>query len=246
MFSGPHAASPPKNTPGFVDIIVVRSTTGIPCLSKSRPTSRSIHGNAFSWPMARITSSHGKTTVSMTSLFCFPFSSVQRRTSISIPTSLPFSTTKRLGAWFSTMWTPSSSASSSSHGDALKYFRRSARDDLHVGTAEAARRAAAVHRRVADADDQHALADLLDVAEVRRREPLDADMYVRRGLGAPGEIQILPVRRAAADEHRVESLREQVAHARDGRVVPDVDAHVEDVADLLVEHRWPAVGTTEC
>ena len=118
----------------------------------------------------------------------------------------------------------------------LEVFPSAPRDDFHVGTAEAARRAAAVHRRVADADDEHALPDLLDVAEVGRREPLDTYMNVRRGFGAPGEIEILSVRRAAPDEHGVESLREQIAHARDGRVVPDVDAHVEDVAHLFVEH----------
>jgi hypothetical protein len=36
---------------------------------------------------------------------------------------LPFSTTKRTGEWFSRMSTCSSSASSSSQGDALKYLR---------------------------------------------------------------------------------------------------------------------------
>jgi hypothetical protein len=60
MFFGPNAASPPKNTPGRVAAIVTLSTTGIPHWSKSMPTSRSIHGNAFSWPIATSTSSHGK------------------------------------------------------------------------------------------------------------------------------------------------------------------------------------------
>ena len=35
----------------------------------------------------------------------------------------PFSTTKRFGEWFSMIWMPSSIASSSSHGDALKCWR---------------------------------------------------------------------------------------------------------------------------
>ena len=64
---GPHAASPPKKTPGRVDCMVVSSTTGMSHLSNSMPRSRSIQGNAFSWPMARITSSAGRKTVSMTS-----------------------------------------------------------------------------------------------------------------------------------------------------------------------------------
>src|ERR1051325_2602070 len=50
MFSGPHAASPPKNTPGRVLANVVRSTFGISS-SNSTPTSRSIHGNALYWPL---------------------------------------------------------------------------------------------------------------------------------------------------------------------------------------------------
>ncbi len=118
----------------------------------------------------------------------------------------------------------------------LEVFASAPRDDFDVGAAEPPRRPAAVHRRVADSDDEHALADLLDMAEVGRREPLDTYMNVRRGLGSPGKVEILPVWRAAPDEHRVESLCQQIAHARDGRVVPDVDAHVEDVTDLLVEH----------
>src|SRR5258708_6338136 len=32
----------------------------MPCLSKATPTSRSIHGKAFSWPTATSTSSHSK------------------------------------------------------------------------------------------------------------------------------------------------------------------------------------------
>ncbi len=40
-----------------------------------------------------------------------------------MPSSVPLSVTKRRGAWFSRIATPSSSASSSSHGDALKWGR---------------------------------------------------------------------------------------------------------------------------
>ncbi len=121
MFFGPHAASPPKKTPESVDCIVTSSTTGISQSPKSMPRSRSIHGKAFSWPMARITSSQGIITVSST-VDCFAPES-HSRTSNSIPTSFPPSTTKRFGAWFTMISTPSSSASSSSHVDALKYSR---------------------------------------------------------------------------------------------------------------------------
>jgi hypothetical protein len=48
MFCGPHAASPPKNTPARVLSIVTLSTTGMPHLSNVMPRSRSIHGNALS------------------------------------------------------------------------------------------------------------------------------------------------------------------------------------------------------
>ena len=65
-----------------------------------------------------------------------------------------------------------------------------ARDHLDVGRAEPLRRAAAVHRGVADADDQHALADRVDVTEVDRLEPLDADEDLI-GLVAAGNLELL-------------------------------------------------------
>src|SRR5216110_967885 len=58
MFFGPNAASPPKNTFGLVDAKVFGSTFGMFHLSNSMPQSRSIQGNAFSWPTATSTSSH--------------------------------------------------------------------------------------------------------------------------------------------------------------------------------------------
>ena len=118
----------------------------------------------------------------------------------------------------------------------LEVLARLARDHLHVGGAEALRRAAAIHRGVADADDQHALADRFDVPEVNRLEPLDADEDLI-GLVPARQIELLAFRRAAADEHRVEFLRvDQRLQARDRRVVFHRDAHVHDVADLFVEH----------
>ena len=62
MFFGPNAASPPKNTLGLVDAMVLGSTLGMSHLSNSMPQSRSIQGNAFSWPTATSTSSHGKSS----------------------------------------------------------------------------------------------------------------------------------------------------------------------------------------
>ena len=85
--------------------------------------SRSIHGNALSWPIASTTVSHGMISRPITSCFSWPFTSVERNLSNSIPVSMPFSITKRIGCRFSRISTCSSSASSSSQGDALKYLR---------------------------------------------------------------------------------------------------------------------------
>ena len=48
MFFGPKAESPPKNTCGWVEAMVLGSTFGMSHLSNSMPTSRSIQGKAFS------------------------------------------------------------------------------------------------------------------------------------------------------------------------------------------------------
>ena len=58
MFLGPKAASPPKNTFGWVDCMVAGSTLGMFHWSNSMPMSRSIQGKAFSCPTATSTSSH--------------------------------------------------------------------------------------------------------------------------------------------------------------------------------------------
>ena len=65
---GPKAASPPKKTPGRVDLNVALSTTGMSHLPNSIPMSCSIHGNAFSWPIASITLSTGMNAPSITSV----------------------------------------------------------------------------------------------------------------------------------------------------------------------------------
>ena len=56
----------------------------------------------------------------MSIVFDFFASASHSRRSNSMPVSLPFSITKRLGAWLITISTPSSSASSNSQGEALK------------------------------------------------------------------------------------------------------------------------------
>src|SRR3546814_2260344 len=72
--------------------------------------------------------------------------------------------------------------------------------------------AAAVHRGIAAAEHQHALADPSDVAEVDVGQPVEADVDVRRAFPAPGQVEVAPARGAAADEDGVEVLRKQFLH----------------------------------
>jgi hypothetical protein len=97
-------------------------------------------------------------------------------------------------------------------------------------------RAAAVHRGVADADDQHALADRLDVAEVNRLEPLDADVDVDRASCGPGSRAPCRAARRCRRTPRRTPSPSSAFRLSTGVSVADIDAHVEDVADLLVEH----------
>ena len=163
-----------------------------------------------------------------------------------MPVSLPFSITNAFGEWLMTISTLSSSASSSSQSEALKKPRGLRAMTLTSLRAEAQRGAAAVHRGVADADDQHALADLVDVAEGDRLEPVDADVDAVACRRRPGRSSSLPF--GAPEPTNTASKPpavEQLAQARrPGVFEPQVDAHVEDHADLFVEHRRAAGGTT--
>ena len=81
-----------------------------------------------------------------------------------------------------------------------------------------------------------------DVAERHRRQPVDADVDVRRRFLAARNVEVAAARRAAADEHRVPSAFEQRAHAVDALSGAKLDAEVEHVAHFLVDHR---VGQAE-
>ncbi len=120
----------------------------------------------------------------------------------------------------------------------LHLLEARAHDHLHVLAAQAARRAAAIHRGVAPAQHDHALADLRDVAERHRREPVDADVDIGRGLFPSRDVEVAPARRARADEHRVEALAEERLQRIDAVAGAEVDAQVEDVSRLLVDHRF--------
>src|SRR5215469_15662872 len=220
MFFGPNAASPPKNTCGSVDWKVVLSITGTSHLSNWIPRSRSTHGKAFSWPMARITSSAGRNfSPTMRSALIAPCaSSSYSMTSKVMPVRRPFSTTNALGEWLTTISTDSSSASSSS------------------GT-EPQAGAAAVHGGVADADDEHAPADLVDVAEGHGFQPRDADVDVGGAGLAPGKPELLALGRAGAHEYRIEAAAaQQLTHALHRRVQAQVHAHAGDHGNLFVQH----------
>src|SRR5262249_27414582 len=58
---------------------------------------------------------------------------------------------------------------------------------------------------------------------------------LRRFLAA-GDFEVAPARRARADEDRVPFLREQLLHALDLRPALELDAEVEHVTHLLVDH----------
>ena len=80
---------------------------------------------------------------------------------------------------------------------------RLARHHFHALRAKAQARAAAVHRGVADPDDEHPLADLVQMPEGDCAEPCDADMDIGCAFAAAGQIELLTLRRAGTDEHGV-------------------------------------------
>ena len=129
----------------------------------------------------------------------------------------------------------------------LEEAARLARHDLHVLRAEAQAGAAAVHRRVADADDQHPLADLLDVAEGHRLEPGDADVDVGGALlAARAASAPCPwARRSRRTRHRspaASSSRRLLIGWLSFRSTPMPVI----IADLFVEHRLRAGGRRGC
>ena len=209
MFSGPHAASPPKNTPGLVDIMVVSSTLGIPHLSNSRPMLRSIQGKLFSWPIAISTSSHGNTTSS-------PVGSSLGRPLVSMPTSVifwkrtparrPFSSTNSLGAWLSKIGMPSCSASSISHGEAFI---------TRLGERTVTFTSMPPSRRLVRQQSMAVLPPPITTTRLPIRctcskatdvEPVDADMDVGCGLLAARDVEVFALGGAGADEDGVEPL----------------------------------------
>src|SRR5579864_2789419 len=111
-------------------------------------------------------------------------------------------------------------------------------DDLDVLAAQTPRGAAAVHRGVAAAENNDALADAGGMAERDGRQPVDADMDVFGRFLAAGNVEIAAARRAAADEDRVVILLEQRLQAIDALAEFRLRLKRQDVAALLVQHAF--------
>ena len=75
------------------------------------------------------------------------------------------------------------------------------------------------------------------MSERHRLQPIDADMNAIRFIAA-GDVEVLAARSTAAGKNGVEALPEQFPHAVDRRAVADIGAHVRNLRDLLVEHRF--------
>ena len=120
-------------------------------------------------------------------------------------------------------------------GGRLHLLEAGAHDHLDVFAAEPARRAAAVHGGVAAAEHDDALADLVDVAEGDRGQPVDADMDVGRRFLAAGNLEVAAARRAGADEDRIPVLGQQRLEAVDALAAAKLDAEIEDVVAFLVD-----------
>ena len=122
-------------------------------------------------------------------------------------------------------------------GARLHLLEAGTHDHLDVLAAETARGAAAVHRGIAAAKHDDALADLLDMAERHAGKPVDADMDILRGFLAAGDIEFAAARCAGADEDRVVIFGQELPQAVDALAAFEFDTEVEDVVGFLVDHR---------
>src|SRR5579863_1518682 len=110
-------------------------------------------------------------------------------------------------------------------------------DHLDVLAAETARGAAAIHRGIAAAEHDHALADLLDMTKRDAGEPVDADVNIACRILAAGDVELAAARRAGAYEDRVVIFGKQLLQAVDACTASELDAEVENVVAFLVDHR---------
>ncbi len=118
----------------------------------------------------------------------------------------------------------------------LEESARLACHNLDVFCPQPERGTATIHRGIADTDDQHVVTDLLCVPEGDGLQPVDTNVNVFRVV-TPWQLEFLAARRAGTDEYGVEAtVVQQVFQAVDAVIQLQIDAHVEDVIDFLVEH----------
>src|SRR6266436_8346327 len=123
----------------------------------------------------------------------------------------------------------------------LHLFEAGTHHDRDLFAAEPARGTAAVHGGVAAAEHDHALADLVDVAERNAGQPIDADVDVFGGFLAARNIEVTAARGAGADKDGVEIPGEQLSEAVDALAGAELDAEIENVAAFLVnDGLWQA------
>ena len=189
------------------------------------PISRSIQGNAFSWPTATSTSSHSMCTsgspdgtrIAAALGVVFGLHLLEQHAgqlAVVVREFLRHEEIEDRDAFMHRVFL--------FPGRRLHLLEAGAHDDLHIVAAEAARGAAAIHRGVAAAEHDHALADLVGVAERDAGEPIDADMDVGRGFLAAGNLELASARRAAADEDRVVAFGEHRLQAVDALAEPQL------------------------
>src|SRR5262249_37011770 len=119
-------------------------------------------------------------------------------------------------------------------GRGLHFLKTGTHDHLDAFAAKPARGAATVHGRVAAAENDHALSDLVGVAERNAGEPVDADVDIGGGFLAAGNIEFAAARRARADKDRIVVVGKQLLHAVDARAAFELDPKIEDVIRLFV------------
>ena len=217
-------------------------------LSNSMPASRSIQGNAFSWPTATSTSSQGDVLIRLAGRH-----EVAPALVVAYRLHLLEQHAGELAVVVGEFLRHHEIEDRDVLVDGVLLFPRrrlhlleaGTHDHLDVLAAEAARGAAAVHRGVAAAEHDDALVDRGDVAERDVGQPVDADVDVLAGFLAAGNVELAAARRAGADEDRVEVLRQQRLHAVDALAALELDAEVEDVVGFLVDHRRRAGGISE-
>ena len=192
--------------------------------------SRSIQGKAFSWPTATSTSSHSK---------CWSGSPVGTRLRRPLASYSALHLLEQHAGELAVLVREFLRHQEVEDRDVLVHrvfllpgrglhlLEAGADDDLHVLAAQPARGAAAIHRGVAAAQHDHALADLVDVAERDRGQPVDADMDVGGRFLAARDVEVAAARRAGADEDRVVALGQQRLQAVDALAEPHLDAEVE-------------------